>query len=100
MAGPIEEGAHALSGVVDALKGQPALLGSLLLNLAMMGLLYWGLAGASASREKILQQVFDNGKYVQDILSKCVVPDKHSEDVQEPQKHTEVEVAPLPPIQQ
>jgi len=100
MTGPIEEGAHALSGVVDALKTQPALLGSLVINIALAGLLYYLAAGASASRERIIAQVFENGKAVQELLAKCVVPDKHTEGVEEPQKHSEVEVAPLKPIQQ
>jgi hypothetical protein len=99
MAGPVEEGAHALSGVVDALKTSPALLGSILINLALAGLLYYLALGAAASREKIIAQVFENGKVVQELLSKCVVPDKHSEEVVEPQKHSEVEVAPLKPIE-
>ena len=86
MAGPLEESAKVASGIVDALKAQPAVLALTLANFALLAFIFYALHGAAVYRQKLLDQVFDNGQNVQDILSRCVVPEKRTEAVEEPHK--------------
>jgi hypothetical protein len=78
--GPVEEAGKVASGIVDALKAQPAVLALTLANLGLLLFIFYALHGAAQYREKILNQVFENGKEIQQLLSKCVVPTRASID--------------------
>jgi hypothetical protein len=72
--GPVEEAGKVASGLIDALKAQPAVLALTLANLSMLAFIFYALHGAAQYREKILNQVFENGKEMQQLLARCVVP--------------------------
>jgi hypothetical protein len=76
MAGPVEEGAKVATGVVDALKTQPALLGLLVANLAMLAFIFYALSSAASFREQSLANQYKLMQETQQLLAKCVVPDK------------------------
>ena len=86
MAGPVEEGAKVASGIVDALKAQPAVLALTLANFALLGFIFYALHEAAAFRQRLLDQVFENGKEIQQVLAKCVVPSRTQTYTTEPLK--------------
>ena len=78
--GPVEEAGKVASGLIDALKAQPAVLALTLANLSMLAFIFYALHGAAQYREKILNQVFENGKEMQQLLARCVVPTRAAID--------------------
>lgn len=80
--GAVEEGAKVASGVVDALKSQPLSLVMLIINVALVALLWRVAEGVKETREREVALLYDNQKHIAEILSRCVVTD--------PNKRTEV----------
>jgi hypothetical protein len=95
MAGPVEEGAKVASGIVDALKAQPAVLALTLANFALLVFIFYALHQAASYRQKMLDQVFENGRELQQLLSRCRV----TELDEQPRKSTEVVIEPLKPLE-
>jgi hypothetical protein len=73
--GALEEGAKVAGSFVDSLKAQPLALALVVMNLALLGLLYYVAQGVSETRRREVALIYDQQKQVQDILSHCVVVD-------------------------
>ena len=76
MAGPIEEGAKAAGSFIDALKTQPLSLALVVMNLGLLGYLYYEGVQAHHERQVERQLLYENRKYVADLLASCVIPPK------------------------
>jgi hypothetical protein len=72
--GPIESAEHVATGIVDALKAQPAVLALSLAQLAMLAFMFYALKVAGDFRSEMLAQQHEFAKHVTELLSKCVVP--------------------------
>jgi hypothetical protein len=66
--GPAEEAGKAVSGFVEALKGQPAVLALSVANLALLVFIYYALHSGAAFRQQLVQQVFENSNRIHEIL--------------------------------
>jgi hypothetical protein len=69
--GPVEEAGQTARSFIDALKGQPATLAMAVVNFALLAFIFYALQRAAESREKLLEQVFQNGKELNLLLSQC-----------------------------
>jgi F420-0:gamma-glutamyl ligase-like protein len=76
MTGPVEEAGKVATGIIDALKAQPAVLALSLAQIAMLVFLFYALAKAAEFREQSLKNQYEMMRETQLLLSKCVVPDK------------------------
>lgn len=62
-----EAGATARSAL-NIFAKQPLVLALILMNLALLGLLYWERTGAAHERQRELDLIFQNRKYEADLL--------------------------------
>jgi hypothetical protein len=96
--GPVEEAGKVAGGIVDALKQQPFTLASTIINIGLIGLMFWLLyyvgEKTSAAREREIKMLYENQKNIQEILSRCIVPDKTGMKLQSDESHS-VELPPL-----
>jgi hypothetical protein len=76
MTGPVEEVGQTARSIISGLSSQPATLALIVANFALLAFIFYALHGAAASREKLLNQVFENGKEIQQLLAKCKVDAK------------------------
>jgi hypothetical protein len=104
--GPVEEAGATARSLIDALKGQPAVLALGLVNCALLIFIFYAMREAASYRQRLLDQTFENGREIQQLLANCARMQRGSFDplkplgtVEEPQKKSEVEVAPLKPIE-
>jgi hypothetical protein len=72
--GPLDEAGKAASGFMEAMKSQPVMLGLVVMNLAMVGMLYATLRYGQEQRKTEFQMIFQQQSEVQKLLSACVVP--------------------------
>jgi hypothetical protein len=70
---PIEEAGQTARSFIDALKGQPAVLTLSFINFALLIFIFYALQQAAGFREKLLNQVFENGRELSQIISTCKV---------------------------
>ena len=73
MAGPIEEGARAAGGFIEAMKSQPLSLALVVMNLGLLGYLYYEGVQAHHERESERALLYENRKYVADLLAQCTL---------------------------
>jgi len=71
--GPVEEGAKVASGVVDALKAQPFALSMVVINAALVGLLFFIGWRTSETRQREVDQFYQSQKETQELLAKCIM---------------------------
>jgi hypothetical protein len=76
MAGPAEEAAKVASGFMTAMSANPVMLGMVIVNLAMIGMLWFVLRFAQEARKTEFELIFASQKEVRDILARCIVPNK------------------------
>jgi len=69
-----EEAGKAVNGFLDSMKTQPLSLALVILNVALMFLLYQVYTKADQAREAQMQLIFSAQREMQVLLSKCVVP--------------------------
>lgn len=69
-----EEAGKVASGIVEALKAQPAVLALTVANIGMMVFIFYALHGAANFRDQMLSQMYEERKQVNELLAKCVVP--------------------------
>jgi hypothetical protein len=74
--GAIEEGGKAVSGMIEAFKSQPLSLALVLMNLALLALLYYVAITAAATRQREVDLIYKSQEKVQDLLTRCVVPER------------------------
>jgi len=71
--GPVEEVGKVASGFVESLKQQPLSLALVVMNFALLGLLYYVAGMAAGAREREVSLVYADQKEIRELLSKCVV---------------------------
>lgn len=76
MAGPVEEAGKVASGIVEALKAQPAVLALTLAVIGMLVFIFYALSVAASFRDNMLKQQNEYQREVTQLLSRCVVPQK------------------------
>jgi hypothetical protein len=69
-----EEAGKVASGIVDALKAQPAVLALTIGNAALIVFMFYALHGAGQFRADMIKLQFDYQQRVTELLAKCVVP--------------------------
>jgi hypothetical protein len=72
--GPVEEAGKVASGFMDAMKSQPVMLGLVVMNLAMVAMLWYTLRFAADARKTEFEMIFMQQREVQQLLSSCIVP--------------------------
>jgi hypothetical protein len=92
---PTEEVGKAVSGIVEGLKAQPAVLSLTVILIGMLIWMFYALNSAANFRNIMLTQQADYQKYVTEILSRCVVP-RSGADYRVQSDRTEI--IPLPPL--
>lgn len=74
MPDPVHEAGETARSIVDVFRQQPIVLALILTILALLGLLYWSAVSAEREREKGLELLYDNRKFVGDLLVRCQLP--------------------------
>jgi len=72
--GALEEGAKAAGGFMDALKGQPLSLALVVMNLALVGYIYYESITINNERHNELQLLYQNRREVAILLARCTWP--------------------------
>lgn len=67
----VELADKSIGGFFDVMRSQPLSLALVVMNLALLGML-WSISSKSDTQ---LQMIFTHQDKVQTLLSKCVVPD-------------------------
>jgi len=76
--GAVEEGGKAVSGIVDSLKTQPLSLALVIMNLALLGMLYYIAEKSSGSRRHELDLIYQQQAQVQEMfIAHCVGSQPH-----------------------
>jgi hypothetical protein len=86
MTGPVEEAGSTARSLIDALKSSPAALASIILNIALLIFIFYAAREAGKFREKLLENQYLIMRETQQLLAKCVVPDKTNTYTTEPLK--------------
>lgn len=68
----LEEGAKAARTFIEAMKTQPLALALCLMNLGLLGFLYYVGISNSHERQRQTDLLYENRKYVTDALSSCI----------------------------
>lgn len=69
--GPIGEAGETARSLIDRLGAQPVILASVVVNLGLMGLLYWQAVIAERERGRELELLYKNRTEVGQLLLKC-----------------------------
>lgn len=72
--GPVEEAGKVAGGIIEALKGQPAVLALTITVIGMLVFIFYALHVAATFRDTMLKQQHDYQREVTQLLSQCVVP--------------------------
>lgn len=64
----------SVNQAIDAMKTSPVTLGMVILNLAMIGMLFYVLRYVSESRRQEFEMIFASQKEVQQLLANCSAP--------------------------
>jgi hypothetical protein len=78
MGGPVEEAGKVASGIVDALKAQPAVLALTIAVIGMLVFIFYALHVAAEFRDTMLKQQNEYQREVTQLLARCVVPQRTS----------------------
>lgn len=71
MPDPVHEAGETARTVVSIFQREPIVLALILMNIALLGLLYWNGLVAERERSKSLELLYDNRRYVADLLARC-----------------------------
>jgi hypothetical protein len=71
MQNPIHEAGETARSIVNAFSSQPLALALILMNLGLMGLLYWSDVRGEKERTRSLELLYENRKYVTEMLARC-----------------------------
>jgi hypothetical protein len=66
-----EEAGQTARGLIDALKAQPAVLALTVANMALLVFIYFALHAGAEFRNKMLDQLLNNGATIQSMLKAC-----------------------------
>lgn len=70
----LHEAGETARSFIGNFREQPFLLAMVLMNLAMLGFLYYDGIAHNADRRHQLELLYENRKYVGDLLIKCHLP--------------------------
>jgi hypothetical protein len=70
-------GAEAAKGFIEALKGQPLSLALVVMNMCLLGYLYYAGVVAHDERKTEMQLLYQNRESMAQLLFKCVPQDQH-----------------------
>jgi len=70
---PIHEAAETTRSAIEVFRSQPFVLALILMNLALLGFLYWNGVVAQHERERSLELLYDNRRFVGQLLAECTV---------------------------
>ncbi len=73
--GPIDEAGKAANTVLDSLKGQPLSLALVLMNIALLLLVFWTANQQSESRKEMAKLILQRQSESELLLSKCIDAD-------------------------
>lgn len=76
MSGPIEEGAKAANTFFRIMQEQPLSLALVVMNLGLLGFLYYTHITSTNERHIELGLLYENRKYVTDVLASCIHVDQ------------------------
>jgi hypothetical protein len=71
MAGLTEETGQTARSMIDALKREPLSLALVIMNLALLGTLFWFGTTVAKQRETEIRLLYDSQKDVRELLSRC-----------------------------
>jgi hypothetical protein len=80
-----EQAARVASGVVDSLKQQPLSLALVIMNLALLAILYYALSVSVATRQREFDAIMSNQKEMREAsrdIRQNMVPESEMRDVQ------------------
>ena len=66
--GPVEEVGETSRSLIDAMKGQPAVLALSLVNLALLVFIFYAAHGAAQFRETLIRQVLENSAKIHELI--------------------------------
>jgi len=69
--GPVAEAGQTARSLIDAFRGQPLSLALVVMNLALLGLLYWSAVVAERERTLSLKLLYENRTFVGNLLARC-----------------------------
>jgi len=55
--------------IIEALKAQPAVLALTVVIFALLGFIYYALHSGAVYRDKLVTQVLENSKHINDLMS-------------------------------
>ena len=64
---------------IDAMKGQPLSLALVVMNVMLLGFLYYSGVTATQERHKELEMLYENRKLVAELLYKCVPTERRDD---------------------
>lgn len=86
MAGLTEEGAKIAGGLIDTLRTQPSTLAMIVISFGLLGYTFYEGHSFNQQRFEMTKTFVDFQKQTQELLSRCVVPNKSSFGDLEPLK--------------
>ncbi|HEY2530319.1 MAG TPA: hypothetical protein VGJ20_20675 [Xanthobacteraceae bacterium] len=81
----LQEGGRVASGIVDSLKQQPLSLALVVMNLALLAILYYALSVSVATRQREFDAIMGNQREMRDAqrdIRTNMVPENELRDVQ------------------
>lgn len=69
--GPIHEAGETARSFVDVFRQQPYLLAMILINLGLLGFLYYDGVSNATARKHDIELLYDNRKMVAKLLAEC-----------------------------
>jgi hypothetical protein len=69
--GPVEEAGKAASGFMTAMSSQPVMLGMVIVNLAMIGMLWYTLRFAAEARKTEFGLIFTQQREMLQMMANC-----------------------------
>jgi len=69
-----EEAGQTARSALDVFREQPFMLAMVLINIALLGYLYYESVQAHQDRRREIELLYDNRKFVGDLLARCNLP--------------------------
>ena len=73
----LEEGGKAVNSFIDALKSQPLSLALVVMNIGLLGYLYYQGSVAASERHHEMDLLYQNRETVAKLLQECGPPTRH-----------------------
>jgi hypothetical protein len=72
--GPTEEAGKVAGGIVDALRGQPALLVLAISQAFFLAAIFWAVRDQRIYQHEITKLMIDQQSRAAEMLAKCIIP--------------------------